>query len=55
MGAGTTGVAAITEGRNFIGAELTAHFRKVSLERIAAARVGYRDGGKQLALTDGEA
>ena len=50
MGAGTTGIAAIIEGRNFIGAELNAHYQQVSRERIEAAIVGYRDNGKQLAL-----
>lgn len=54
MGAGTTGVAALAEGRNFIGAELTPHFRQVARERIESAIVGYRDDGQQLALT-GEA
>jgi site-specific DNA-methyltransferase (adenine-specific) len=54
MGAGTNGVAALAEGRNFIGAELTPHFQQVARERIEAAVVGYRDDGQQLALT-GEA
>lgn len=50
MGAGTTGVAAVIEGRNFIGAELAPHYQRVARERIEAAIVGYRDDGKQLAL-----
>ena len=50
MGAGTTGVAAMTEGRDFIGSELTAHYQRVARERIEAAIVGYRDNGKQMAL-----
>lgn len=52
MGSATTGVAAILEGRGFIGAELAPYYRQVSRERITAAQVGYRDDGKQLALTD---
>lgn len=51
MGAGTTGVAAVIEGRNFIGAELAPHYQRIARERIEAAQVGYRDDGKQLALT----
>lgn len=51
MGAGTTGVAAVNEGRRFIGAELTSHFQQVARVRIVAAQAGYRDDGKQLALT----
>lgn len=47
MGAGTTGVAAVNEGRRFVGAELTAHFQQVARERIEAAIVGYRDDGVQ--------
>jgi site-specific DNA-methyltransferase (adenine-specific) len=50
MGAGTTGAAAMAEGRSFIGAELAPHYQQVARERIEAAIVGYRDDGKQLAL-----
>jgi site-specific DNA-methyltransferase (adenine-specific) len=50
MGSGTTGVAAMTEGRDFIGAELAPHYQQVARERIEASIVGYRDDGKQLAL-----
>jgi site-specific DNA-methyltransferase (adenine-specific) len=52
MGAGTTGVATVLEGRDFIGAELTQHYRQVARERIEAAIVGYRDDGKQMPLTE---
>lgn len=45
MGAGTTGVAAIIEGRNFIGGELREHHQRTSRERIEASIVGYRDRG----------
>ena len=51
MGAGTTGVAALMEGRHFIGAEMTEHFHRVSADRLATAERGYRDDGEQLALT----
>lgn len=50
MGSGTTGMAAMSEGRSFIGAELAHHDRRIAQERIVAAQVGYRDDGKQLAL-----
>ena len=50
MGAGTTGVAAVIEGRDFIGAELTPHYQQVARERIEASIVGYRDDGKQMAM-----
>lgn len=50
MGAGTTGVAAVNEGRGFIGGEVASHFQQIARERIIAAKVGYRDDGKQLAL-----
>lgn len=50
MGSGTTGVAALHEGRSFIGAELNDHDQRIAQERIVAAQVGYRDDGKQLAL-----
>jgi site-specific DNA-methyltransferase (adenine-specific) len=47
MGSGTTGVAAMNEGRNFIGAELAPHYQQVARERIEASIVGYRDNGSQ--------
>jgi site-specific DNA-methyltransferase (adenine-specific) len=50
MGAGTTGIAAVIEGRNFIGAEITEHYQRIARERIEASIVGYRDDGRQLAL-----
>jgi site-specific DNA-methyltransferase (adenine-specific) len=37
MGAGTTGVAAVLEGRRFIGVELTDHFAQVAERRIRTA------------------
>lgn len=54
MGAGTTGIASVLEGRSFIGIELARHHQRVARERIEAAIVGYRDDGKQMTLT-GEA
>lgn len=45
MGAGTTGVAALIEGRGFIGAELAPHYQRIARERIEASIVGYRDRG----------
>jgi len=50
MGAGTTGVAVVLEGRRFIGAELVPRFQRVARERVEAAQVGYRDDGQQLAF-----
>lgn len=49
-GSGTTGVAAVLEGRNFIGVEMTEHYHRVARERIETAQRGYRDDGEQLAL-----
>jgi site-specific DNA-methyltransferase (adenine-specific) len=45
MGAGTTGIAAMIEGRDFIGAELIGRYQEVARERIEASIVGYRDRG----------
>jgi site-specific DNA-methyltransferase (adenine-specific) len=42
MGAATTGVAAVIEGRQFIGVELAPHYQQVARERVEAAIVGYR-------------
>lgn len=38
MGSGTTGVAAVTSGRPFIGIELSAHYFQIACERISAAQ-----------------
>ena len=51
MGSGTTGIAAIAEGRSFVGIEHDPHYQRIARERIVAAQVGYRDDGQQLALT----
>lgn len=50
MGSGTTGVAAMTEGRSFIGVDHAPYHQRVARERIEASIVGYRDDGKQLAM-----
>lgn len=52
-GSGTTGVAAVAEGRRFCGIELDPHFRQVAAERITAALHGWRDGGIQGVLGTG--
>lgn len=46
-GSGTTGVAAVIEGRNFVGVELTEHYHQVAEDRIRTAAQGYRDDGAQ--------
>ncbi len=55
MGSGTTGVAALLEGRRFIGSELTEHYYRVAQDRIGTAARGYRDDGAQMVMgLDGE-
>jgi site-specific DNA-methyltransferase (adenine-specific) len=51
MGAGTTGIAAMIEGRDFVGADHAPHYQQVARERIEAAIVGYRDNGRQGVLS----
>jgi site-specific DNA-methyltransferase (adenine-specific) len=36
-GSGSTGVAALTEGRSFVGIEQSEHYHRVACERLAAA------------------
>lgn len=50
MGSGTTGVAAVLEGRKFIGIEMTEHYAEVARERITTAINGYKPQGDQLIL-----
>lgn len=57
MGSGSTGVAAIQEGRQFIGGDIDEVYVARSVRRLTkepstlfAAQVGSRDNGKQLAL-----
>lgn len=50
MGSGTTGVAAMTEGRRFIGVEMVGHFREVAERRIREAQGRAVDKGDQTSL-----
>lgn len=50
MGSGTTGVAAVLEGRKFVGVELTDHYAQIACQRISGAENGYRPSGDQLIL-----
>lgn len=50
MGSGTTGVAAVLEGRSFIGVELTDHYFQVAERRITTAVQGYREDPSQMVL-----
>ena len=54
MGSGTTGVAAMIEGRDFIGAEMIERFQQISERRIREAQGLVVDRGDQGALTFGE-
>jgi site-specific DNA-methyltransferase (adenine-specific) len=53
MGSGTTGVAAILEGRRFIGVEMTEHYHAVAERRLAEAVGNYQPDGDQDALDFG--
>jgi site-specific DNA-methyltransferase (adenine-specific) len=53
MGSGTTGVAAVAEGRRFIGAEMTEHFCEVAKRRIRLAAGQHVSDGLQGALDFG--
>lgn len=55
MGAGTTGVAAMIEGRRFIGAESTETFQQISRRRIREAQGQRVDHGEQQSLDIGDA
>ncbi|WP_306357430.1 MULTISPECIES: site-specific DNA-methyltransferase [unclassified Nocardia] len=50
MGSGTTGVAAILEGRRFIGIEFVAHFADIAQRRIREAQLQATPRGEQPAL-----
>lgn len=50
MGSGTTGVAALLEGRKFIGVEMTDHYYEVATQRISTAVQGYKVSGDQMVL-----
>lgn len=53
-GSGTTGVAALIEGRKFIGSEMTEHYAEVAANRLRTVTQGYRDDGAQDAIDFGE-
>lgn len=53
MGSGTTGVAAMIEGRKFVGAEMIEHYREISERRIREAQGLATDKGDQAALDFG--
>jgi site-specific DNA-methyltransferase (adenine-specific) len=50
MGSGTTGVAAVLEGRGFVGSEQVQSIFNIAHRRITAAEQGYRDDGTQMVL-----
>lgn len=54
MGSGTTGVAAILEGRNFIGVEMTDHYYEVAARRLSEAAGVYVARDAQDVLDFGE-
>lgn len=51
-GSATTGVAALIEGRRFVGCEMNDHYAEVARRRLETAERGYRDDGEQLALIE---
>lgn len=55
MGSGTTGVAAVIEGRRFVGVELAGHYAEVAERRIREAQGQAVPRGDQPALDFGEA
>lgn len=50
MGSGTTGVAAVLEGRRFVGIEQVEHFADIARQRITTSINGYRPAGDQMVL-----
>lgn len=55
MGSGTTGAAAVIEGRRFVGVEMVEHYREVAERRIREARGQAVPRGEQDALDFGGA
>lgn len=49
-GSGTTGVAAVLEGRDFLGFEMVGHYAEVARNRVQTAVQGYKDDGAQLVM-----
>jgi site-specific DNA-methyltransferase (adenine-specific) len=54
MGSGTTGVAAVGEGRRFVGVEMLTHYQRVAERRIRQALGHAVAKGDQAALDFGE-
>lgn len=52
MGSGTTGVAAVLEGRSFVGCEKVEHYADVAARRIREAMGVYTPVGDQMVLAD---
>lgn len=55
MGSGTTGCAAVLEGRRFIGVEMVEYYAQVAQRRILTARGERTDDGEQSAFDFGGA
>ena len=53
MGSGTTGVAAMIEGRRFVGCEMTEHYAEIATRRIREAQGQAVDRGNQASLEFG--
>jgi site-specific DNA-methyltransferase (adenine-specific) len=54
MGSGTTGCAAVMEGRRFVGVEMVSHYQQVAQRRILTAAGTVTEKGEQTALDFGE-
>ena len=54
MGSGTTGVAAMLEGRKFVGVEMVEHYQRIAERRIREAQGQAVTRGSQPALDFGE-
>lgn len=55
MGAGTTGVAAVNEGRQFVGVEMVKEYQQIAERRIRESQGQFLARGDQSALDFGEA
>ncbi|MGK4581643.1 DNA-methyltransferase [Kitasatospora sp. HPMI-4] len=53
-GSGSTGVAAIMEGRNFVGVEVTSHYAEIAEHRLAEAEQQIASGTLDPAAADSE-
>ena len=55
LGSGTTGLAALTEGRRFVGVEQSPHYADAAAARFRDVEAGYRATPEQAPLPiDGE-